>query len=131
MMVYGPTARIGRNAAEDRAATRARLEKLAWLLDGALVVPGTEIRVGLDALIGLVPGVGDVVAAALSSYLIFEARRLGAPKHVILRMVWNLGLDTVLGAVPVVGDVFDVAWRANLKNLRLLEDYLDRTDGRR
>src|SRR5262245_36212428 len=108
----------------------ARIDSLATLLDTALVIPGTGIRFGLDALIGLVPGIGDLVTTAMSLYIVSEARALGAPLHVIVRMLGNVALDGVVGAVPVVGDAFDVLWRANRRNMRLLQDWLDRTERR-
>lgn len=94
---------------------------LARILDTAVAVPGTKIRVGLDAILGLVPGAGDAVSAALSGYIILAAARAGASKPVLLRMVGNVVLDTLIGAVPVVGDLFDVAFRANARNVALLE----------
>jgi uncharacterized protein DUF4112 len=108
----------------------ARIDALATLLDTALVIPGTGIRFGLDGLIGLVPGVGDLITTALSLYIVREARALGAPLHVIARMLGNVALDGVVGAVPVVGDAFDVLWRANRRNMRLLQDWLGRTQRR-
>jgi hypothetical protein len=101
-----------------------RLRTLSHLLDDSLRVPGTGFRFGLDALIGLVPGVGDATGAALSAYLLVEAGRLGAPKATLLRMAGNVALEAVVGAVPFVGDLFDAGWKANLRNLRLLEAHL-------
>jgi len=95
-------------------------------MDTAFVVPGTGIRFGFDGLIGLVPGIGDAVTTALSLYLVHEAWQLGAPKHVLTRMLGNVALDGVIGAVPVAGDVFDVLWRANKRNMRLLREWMDR-----
>ena len=103
-----------------------RLESIATAMDTAFVVPGTGIRFGFDGLIGLVPGIGDAVTTALSLYLVHEAWQLGAPKHVIGRMLANVALDGVIGAVPVAGDVFDVMWRANKRNVRILREWLDR-----
>ena len=103
-----------------------RLEALAQLMDGAFLIPGTKIRVGLDALIGLVPVVGDLISSIISSYLIWEARQLGASRWVIGRMIANTTIDTVFGAVPIVGDAFDVVFRANLKNLALLRRHLEK-----
>jgi hypothetical protein len=103
----------------------ARIDALATLLDTAFILPGTNVRFGLDALIGLVPGIGDVITTAMSLYIVHEARQLGAPRHVILRMVANVMVDGIVGAVPVVGDAFDVLWRANRRNMRLLQDWLD------
>jgi hypothetical protein len=94
------------------------------LLDEAVRIPGTNFRLGLDALIGLVPGAGDVVTTALAAYIVAEAARLGVSKPVLFRMLVNLGLDFMLGAVPVAGDVFDAVWKANRKNLDLLERHL-------
>lgn len=104
----------------------ARLETLATLMDAALVIPGTNVRVGFDALIGLVPGIGDLISAAVSGFIIVEARRLGAPRWLLARMAGNVAVDTIGGAIPLVGDLFDVAFRANLKNVRLLRSHLER-----
>jgi hypothetical protein len=126
---YG-NARFDHSPAQSRAARIARIDALATLLDTALVIPGTGIRFGLDGVIGLIPGVGDLITTAMSLYIVREARALGAPLHVIVRMLGNVALDGVVGAVPIVGDAFDVLWRANRRNMRLLQDWLDRT-GRR
>lgn len=104
----------------------ARLDALARLLDTAFVIPGTNIRYGLDGLIGLVPVVGDVITTALSLWIVREARELGAPWHVTARMVGNVALDGAIGLVPVLGDAFDVVFRANLRNLRLLRRWIER-----
>lgn len=103
-----------------QAAVRARLKRLAWLLDSAIPLPG-GYRIGLDGLIGLVPGLGDVVAALLSSYIVVEAARLRVPASVLLRMGLNVALELIIGAVPVAGDLFDFAFKANERNVRLLE----------
>lgn len=100
-------------------------------MDAMFVIPGTNVRMGLDGLVGLIPGIGDVVSGLVSSYLIWEARQLGAPKWVIARMVGNTLLDTIIGAVPIAGDVFDVMFRANLKNMALLRKHLEKTGYRR
>lgn len=94
---------------------------LARVLDTAIGIPGTKLRVGLDALLGLIPGAGDAVGAALSGYIILAAARAGASRPVLLRMVGNVVLDTVIGAIPVLGDLFDVAFRSNTRNVALLE----------
>ena len=104
----------------------ARLEALAKLMDGVFVLPGTNIRMGLDAIIGLVPVAGDMLAGLISTYLIWEARRLGAPRWLIARMVANTFLDTTLGAVPILGDAFDVMFRANMKNMALLRRHMEK-----
>ena len=102
----------------------ARLDALARLMDGAVTIPGTSIRMGLDGLIGLVPVAGDLVSGLVSSYLIWEARQLGASRWVIGRMMANTALDTLVGAVPVVGDAFDVLFRVK-KNMALLRRHLE------
>src|SRR5262245_25471550 len=111
-------------APPSRGARIARLDALATLLDTALVIPGTGVRFGLDALIGLFPVVGDIITTALSLFIVHEAYQLGAPGHVIARMLGNVVLDGVFGAVPLVGDAFDVLWRANRRNVRLLQEWL-------
>ena len=109
----------------------ARLEALAKLMDGAFVIPGTKTRIGLDGLIGLIPGIGDVVSGLISSYLIWEARQLGVSRWVLARMVGNTFIDTAVGAIPFAGDVFDVMFRANMKNMNLLRQHLEKHGPRR
>ena len=99
------------------------LERFAWWLDSAFVVPGTRIRVGFDALVGLIPGIGDLAGTLLSSYIIVVAMRRGVPPAALARMAINVGVEAVVGAVPILGDLFDVAWRANERNVRLLRQY--------
>jgi hypothetical protein len=101
-----------------------RLRAMSRLLDNAFTIPGTNYRFGLDAIIGLVPGLGDAVGALFSGYLVLQASRLGAPRAVVTRMVANVALDTVVGWVPVLGDLFDVAWKSNVRNMALLEEHL-------
>jgi hypothetical protein len=101
----------------------ARVRSLARVLDSALRIPGTDIRFGLESLIGLVPGLGDVSGAVLSGYIVVASARLGVPPAVLLRMILNVAIDTGLGAVPVIGDMFDVVWRANIRNADLLEKH--------
>ncbi|MBL6077093.1 DUF4112 domain-containing protein [Belnapia sp. T18] len=108
----------------------ARLEMIARLLDSNWRIPGTGIRFGADALLSLLPAVGPVASTAVSAYLIWEARRLGLPAGLLLRMVANVGLDAVISAVPVAGSVGDVFFRANLRNMALLRRHLERR-GRR
>lgn len=115
-------------------AKHARIEQLkllAELMDGQFCIPGTNIQFGLDAIIGLVPGIGDLLCGAFSVWLIREARRLGAPRWLIARMVWNVAVDVTIGAVPVVGDAFDVAWKANRKNMALLSRHFCRVPANR
>jgi hypothetical protein len=111
-----------------RAERVARLDVLANLLDTAFILPGTNVRFGFDALIGLVPGIGDAITTAISLYIVLEARQLGAPAHLILRMLANVVVDGFVGAVPLVGDAFDVLWRANRRNVWLLREWLARED---
>jgi hypothetical protein len=101
-----------------------RVRALARLLDAAVRVPGTNVRVGLDAVVGLVPALGDVAGAAFSGYIILAAARLGAPTPVLLRMLLNVTTDTVVGSVPLLGDLFDLGWRANTRNVALLDRHL-------
>ena len=105
----------------------ARLETFARFLDGAVRVPGTNIRLGADALIGLVPGIGDVVTTAMSAYIVWEARNLGLPRSAIARMVANVAIDAAVGALPLAGDVLDVFWRANHRNMKIIREHLRRT----
>lgn len=105
-------------------AAVARIEAVSRLMDDLFVIPGTKVRVGLDAVIGLVPIVGDLISQAISSYIIWEARQLGVSRLVIGRMIANTAVDTVIGIIPFAGDAFDVAFRANMKNLALLKAHL-------
>ena len=104
----------------------ARLDAIAKLLDVAFVVPGTKIRYGIDGLIGLIPVVGDIITTAISLWLVREARALGAPWHITTRMLANVALDGVVGLVPVAGDAFDVMFRANVRNVRMLKRWMDK-----
>ena len=104
----------------------ARLEAIAKLLDIAFILPGTNIRYGIDGLIGLIPVVGDIITTAISLWLVREARALGAPWYVTARMLGNVALDGVVGMVPFAGDAFDVMFRANMRNVRLLRRWLDK-----
>ena len=104
----------------------ARLDALAKLLDVAFILPGTNIRYGIDGLIGLIPVVGDIITTAISLWVVREARALGAPWHITARMLGNVAVDGVVGLVPVAGDAFDVMFRANVRNMRLLRRWLDK-----
>jgi hypothetical protein len=107
------------------------LRQLARLLDAAVRVPGTNIRFGLDAVLGLIPGAGDIAGGLLSTFIILQAAKLGAPRSVLARMVMNVGVDSIVGAVPILGDLFDVGWKSNLRNTELLERYVDRPQATR
>jgi hypothetical protein len=102
------------------------LRQLARLLDAAVRIPGTEIRVGLDALLGLIPGAGDIAGGVLSTFIIVQAAKLGAPRAVLARMVMNVAVDSIVGAVPILGDLFDIGWKSNMRNAQLLERYVER-----
>jgi Domain of unknown function (DUF4112) len=99
------------------------IRQLARLLDEVLRIPGTNIRFGLDAILGLIPGAGDVAGGILSAFIILQAARLGAPGSVLARMVMNVAVDSIVGAVPVLGDLFDIGWKSNTRNAALLERY--------
>jgi hypothetical protein len=109
-----------------REQRMARLDALAQLLDVAFIVPGTNIRYGIDGLIGLIPVIGDLITTAISLWLVREARALGAPWHVTARMLGNVALDGVVGMVPLAGDAFDVLFRANIRNMRLLRRWMNK-----
>jgi hypothetical protein len=104
----------------------ARLDALSKLLDVAFIVPGTNIRYGIDGLIGLIPVVGDIITTAISLWVVREARALGAPWHLTTRMLGNVALDGVVGLVPFAGDAFDVMFRANVRNVRMLQRWLEK-----
>ncbi len=108
----------------DAAARLARIKRLAWLVDAAFGLPGTRFRFGLNSLIGLLPGGGDAVLGIISLYIVQQAHALGVPRPILMRMVGNVALEVVGGSVPVLGDLFDVALKANLRNIRLIEDHL-------
>ncbi|RIK96602.1 MAG: DUF4112 domain-containing protein [Proteobacteria bacterium] len=117
-------------AAMTREQRLARLEALAKLLDVAFIVPGTNVRYGIDGLIGLIPVVGDIITTAIALWIVREARALGAPWHLTARMLGNVAVDGVVGIVPVVGDAFDVAFKANMRNIRMLRRWIDRQRAR-
>ncbi|MFN4135689.1 MAG: DUF4112 domain-containing protein [Novosphingobium sp.] len=110
----------------DPAAVRQRLDMLERVLERGFIIPGTRREVGLDALAGLVPVLGDLLTAAMGAYIVWEARNLGLPRWKLWRMGANVVFDTALGAVPLVGDAFDVFFRSNSRNLRILRRHLDR-----
>ncbi len=101
-----------------------RIRTLARMLDSAVTIPGTGIRVGADSILGIIPVVGDLGGAALSGYIVLASARLGAPASTLVRMLINIAIDTIVGSVPVLGDMFDVGWRANMRNADLLESHL-------
>ena len=117
------------SAAADTATRLARLRRLAWLLDAQFALPGTRFRFGINGLFGLAPITGDLLMGLVSLYIVNEARRMGAPSNLLGRMVTNVAVEVVGGFVPLLGDLFDMAFKANLRNLTLLEDWL-KTGGR-
>lgn len=119
------TAEAKRHLGGDIVASRARLAALARALDTAFAIPGTNVRMGADALLNLIPGAGTLFAKALSGYLIWEARRLGVPRSTLIRMIGNLGIDAAISIVPVAGWVGDIFFRANKRNLELLDAHLE------
>lgn len=104
----------------DRAARIERLRKLAVLMDSSIKIPGVKFRIGLDPLIGLLPGVGDIITTSISAYIIYQGYKLGADRITILKMIGNALIDGLLGEIPIAGDIFDFAFKANIRNLRLL-----------
>lgn len=101
-----------------------KLEQLADLMDSRLVIPGTNIRLGLDSIIGLVPGIGDTISLAISGYIVHQAKKHGAGPVILYRMMWNIFIDWLIGIIPLFGDLFDVGWKANRRNVDLLKDHL-------
>ncbi len=101
-----------------------QLEWLANLMDSAIIIPGTDIRMGLDSLVGLIPGIGDTITMAVSGYIIHRARKHGVSPMILGRMSYNVFIDWIIGIVPFVGDAFDVGWKANIKNVELLKAHL-------
>ncbi|MDT8386562.1 MAG: DUF4112 domain-containing protein [Thiogranum sp.] len=112
-----------RDTGAERNRQRATLQRLAHVMDSAIPLPG-GLRIGMDGIIGLIPGVGDAIGAAVSSYIVIQANSLGVSRAVLMRMFGNILIDAALGAVPVVGDLFDFAWKANRRNIALLEGAL-------
>jgi hypothetical protein len=110
----------------DPASIRRRIEAMEAMLEGLFVIPGTNRRVGLDSLVGLIPVVGDLATAAMGAWIVWEARNLGMPKWQLARMAANVGFDTLVGAIPFAGDVFDFLFKSNTKNLRIIRKHLDK-----
>ena len=110
----------------DPLAVRRRIEAMEQLLERSLVIPGINRPIGLDALAGLVPVLGDVITAAMGAYIVWEASTLGMPKWKLWRMAGNIAFDTALGAIPVAGDLFDVLFRSNTRNLKIVRRHLDK-----
>jgi len=122
-----PVTRTATPVRSSQANRLDQIERLTQFLDEAFRIPGTNFRVGWDTIIGLVPGLGDVATAAMSAYMIHQARQAGASKWMITRMLGNLGLDLAIGAIPVLGDAFDMFFKSNRRNARLLKRHLSRS----
>ncbi len=110
----------------DPLSVRRRVEALEHLLERSFRIPGINYPVGLDSIVGLIPVVGDVVTAAMGAYIVWEGRNLGLPKWKLWRMAGNIAVDTAVGAVPLVGDAFDLVFRSNTRNLRIIKRHLDK-----
>lgn len=115
---------LSSHANHPRFTSIQRLRKLSRLLDNAIAIPGTPFRFGLDPILGLIPGAGDFIGTALSAYIVIEAARLGMPRATLGKMVGNILLECLVGTIPIVGDWFDFAWKANTKNMELLETHV-------
>ena len=112
----------------EKLETLKQLRSLTHTLDNAFEIPGVGYRIGWDAIIGLIPGIGDAIMLVPSGYIVYQAYRLGAPRSTLTRMVINLGLETLVGSVPLIGDLFDATWKSNARNLYLLEQHLGPSD---
>lgn len=110
----------------DPAAIRKRIEMMEQVLERSFTLPGINRKVGLDFALGLVPVVGDIITGAMGLYIVWEARNLGMSKFQLMRMAANVGFDSLLGAVPIAGDVFDLFWRSNTRNLKIIRKHLDK-----
>lgn len=110
----------------DPRSVRQRIEMMEMILERSFVIPGTKRGFGMDSIIGLIPVIGDFVAAGLGAYIVWEARNLGVPKWKIWRMAGNIAFDTAVGAVPLAGDLFDFLFKSNTKNLRIIKAHLDK-----
>lgn len=120
-----PSGRVESVRSEEADRIRKSLQQFAWLLDSSIPIPGTRLTVGVDAIVGLFPVIGDLIGVALSSYILSQAARLGAPRSVLTRMAFNIGVEGVVGIIPFAGDVFDAAFKANQRNVRLLDQWIE------
>ena len=107
------------------ASVREQARGLARILDSAFEIPGTRFRIGLDPILGLIPGIGDLLGGGFSAYILYLGARAGAPVPVLARMFLNIALEMLVGTIPILGDLFDMGWKANQRNVDLLEGYLD------
>ncbi|MEM6592639.1 MAG: DUF4112 domain-containing protein [Cyanobacteria bacterium P01_H01_bin.119] len=109
------------------ASALKRVRAISKVMDNAIAVPGTDFKFGLDPILGLLPGGGDLFSGGISVYILYEAMRLGIPKATLLKMAGNIVLELIVGTIPVLGDAFDVAWKANAQNVKLMEQHIDPT----
>jgi hypothetical protein len=119
------TANLPARLSPDEQRRLERVRRIATLLDNAVPIPGTSYRVGIDPILGLLPGLGDAIGALMAGYILVESARLGVARSVLLRMLLNIGVDSAVGAIPGVGDLFDFVWKADARNLSLLQRHLD------
>ncbi len=105
--------------------TLNRIRKFSRLMDTAFGIPGTKFRIGLDPIIGLIPGLGDLISTVISGYIIYLAMRFNLPKDLLRKMIFNVGLESVVGTVPFIGDLFDAYYKSNIRNLEILEQHLN------
>lgn len=117
--------RPGDFADVERLRRLKRISRLARLMDTAIAIPGTGIRFGADSVIGIVPGIGDAAGGLIGLYMVNEARKLGLPKHKLMKMIGNIGVDSLVGAVPLFGDIFDVYFKSHRRNARMILDHFD------
>ena len=111
-----------------KLTTLKRIRKFSRLMDTAIGIPGTKFRIGLDPIIGLVPGAGDIISTIVSGYIIYLATRVGVSQNNLKKMIFNVGLEAVIGAVPLIGDVFDAFYKSNIRNLAILEEHILATE---
>jgi hypothetical protein len=119
---------------QDRAVPLGRIERLrrlAWVIDAIARVPGTRFRFGLNSIIGLAPGAGDAALTLISLYIVYEAMRLGLPRAKIVRMLGNVAVEAAFGAVPLLGDLLDMVWKANLRNVDIIDEHFGMVPNRR
>ncbi|MEG4417656.1 DUF4112 domain-containing protein [Microcoleus sp. LAD1_D5] len=109
---------------KSHVASLRRLRRISHLLDNAIPIPGTKYRIGLDPILGLIPGGGDLISSIFAGYVVFKSAQMGVPQETLVKMATNIVFDTVAGTVPVAGDLLDVAWKANVKNIELLDAHL-------
>ncbi|HSF72477.1 MAG TPA: DUF4112 domain-containing protein [Microcoleus sp.] len=109
---------------QSHIASLRRLRRISHVLDNAIPIPGTKYRIGLDPILGLIPGGGDLISSLFAGYVVFKSAQMGVPQETLVKMAANIVFDTVAGTVPVAGDLLDVAWKANVKNIELLDAHL-------